>query len=226
MHLTASGCQAARKESCTQPSNCLFLSPPLYSPEHISARIPSTNKQAEQFRTCSLISVPPQEAPGSTHLSALIQRSPVLSKTNRCCCPSEHFKETKGGTLSADEGLHLTKTSKNIQKQQNLFWSCPYITLSLSAVFLQLQAGWNKVVLSAGILAFPPFFFFPVSIVFRWIDALFYFPHNARAQDYAASTEPSSAHTPISLLCSDDSGGNYKSTETDHHFLCLQLDFQ
>lgn len=160
MHLTASGCQAARKESCTQPSNCLFLSPPLYSPEHISARIPSTNKQAEQFRTCSLISVPPQEAPGSTHLSALIQRSPVLSKTNRCCCPSEHFKETKGGTLSADEGLHLTKTSKNIQKQQNLFWSCPYITLSLSAVFLQLQAGWNKVVLSAGILAFPPFFFF------------------------------------------------------------------
>lgn len=121
VHLTASGCQAARKESCTQPSNCLFLSPPLYSPEHISARIPSTNKQAEQFRTCSLISVPPQEAPGSTHLSALIQRSPVLSKTNRCCCPSEHFKETKGGTLSADEGLHLTKTSKNIQKQQNLF---------------------------------------------------------------------------------------------------------
>lgn len=108
-----------------QPPYRLFLPPSLYSPKHISARVPSTSKQAKQFRTCSLISVPPQEAPGSTHLSALIQQSPVLSKTNRCCCPSQskdiqNISRKQREALPADEGPHLTKTSENIQKQQNL----------------------------------------------------------------------------------------------------------
>lgn len=67
---------------------------PLHSPEHIFTRISRTSNQAKQFRTCSLISVPPREAPGSSHLSAPSSRPPPSERrTNRCCGPSLSWRK-------------------------------------------------------------------------------------------------------------------------------------
>lgn len=89
---------------------------PLYSPEHIFTSISRTSNQAKQFRTCSLISVPPREAPGSSCLFAVIQPSPVLRNAGQtgAVAPlsaagnSEHFKEIKGCTC-----WRCLRTSRN-----------------------------------------------------------------------------------------------------------------
>lgn len=78
---------------------------PLHSPEHIFTRISRTSNQAKQFRTCALISVPPREAPGSSHLSAPIQPSPALGTQDKQVLRSlpqleeiQNVKETKSCT--------------------------------------------------------------------------------------------------------------------------------